>query len=72
MTENQTLNKLNKTYGKIVKLAANILSVVVFADGVIQWLLGTPLFFAGTSPAFKVAMGFIAITLSSSNQLGEA
>ena len=60
----QTLKEFNKTYGKIVKLAATILSVIVFADGVIQWLLGAPLFFAGTTAMFKVAMGFIAITLS--------
>ncbi len=61
----ETLGALERVTRSIQILAVTVLSVVIFADGIIEWMLGNTLFFGGVPPTFKVAIGFIAIVLAS-------
>lgn len=62
--QKEKLGYINKVTSSIQLLAVTILSVIIFADGVVEWILGNALFFGGVPAAFKVAIGFIAIVLA--------
>ena len=67
INENHTksLNDIGRVINTIQQLAATILSIVVFADGILERMLGEALFFGGVPPSYKVAIGFITIVLTS-------
>jgi len=72
MTHMEKLGMIERYTRSIQIIAATVLSVLIFADGVIEWLIGNTLFFSGVPMNFKVAVGFIAIVLAGSdNPLGK-
>ena len=67
LNENQkeTMGVIGRVTKSIQILATTVLSVIIFADGIIEWMLGNSVFFGGVPPTFKVVLGFITIVLAS-------
>ena len=56
MTHNEKLGMIDRYTRSIQIIAATVLSVLIFADGIIEWLIGNTLFFSGVPLNFKIAI----------------
>jgi len=56
MAHNEKLGMIDRYTCSIQIIAATVLSVLIFADGIIEWLIGNTLFFSGVPLNFKIAI----------------